>query len=399
MHTRDISVAEDAIQEAFLQATERWPIAGLPRNPGAWLFTVARRRLFDLLRKNAVRHRPGNDEAIYASLHDQNALSEEEFAIPEERLRLIFTCCHPALSEDARVALTLKTLCGLGVKEIARAYFSSTAAIEQRLTRAKQKIKKAGIAYEVPEGEALLGRLPSVLSVIYLIYNESYSAYQGQTLTRDDFALEAIRLARVLYELLPHSNVGGLLSLLLLHDSRRGARVSGDQCFVPLREQDRRLWNRDLIAEGTLILNRAIAEGAPDAYKIQAAISALHCEAGCWEETHWAQIELLYGSLYKLEPSPVVLLNQAVVVANSGRAALAFECLRDLSSPLESYQPFYAARADIARTLGLHSQASADYLRSIKLTKNSVEIAYLEKQRAKLEGALNRLQKLGEPKI
>jgi len=385
MHTRDISLAEDAIQESFLQAAERWPVSGLPDNPGAWLFTVAKRRLFDLLRKNAVRHRSENNEAIYASLHDQHLCSEEEFAIPEERLRLIFTCCHPALSENVRVALTLKTLCGLSVKEIARAFFSSSAAIEQRLTRAKQKIRKAGIAYEVPEGDALVARLPSVLSVIYLIYNESYSAYEGQALTRDDFALEAIRLARVLYHLLPHSKVGGLLALLLLHDSRRCARVSSRQSFIPLQAQDRSLWDQALILEGGEVLSRAIAEGAPDPYKIQAAISALHCEAATWEETHWAQIELLYGSLYKLEPSPVVLLNQAVVVANSGRAALAFERLQGLAGSLEHYQPFYAARADIAHTLGLYSQASNDYLRAIKLTKNSVEITYLESQRAKLE--------------
>jgi len=384
MHTRDISLAEDAIQESFLQATERWPVSGLPSSPGAWLFTVAKRRLFDLLRKSAVRHRCENNETIYTSLHDQNECPEEEFAIPEERLRLIFTCCHPALSENARVALTLKTLCGLSVKEIARAYFSSSAAIEQRLTRAKQKIKKAGIAYEIPEGDALVARLPSVLSVIYLIYNESYSAYEGQALTRDDFALEAIRLARVLYRLLPHSNVGGLLALLLLHDSRRCARVSSRQCFIPLQAQDRSLWDQALILEGGEILNRAIAEGAADPYKIQAAISALHCEADTWEKTHWAQIELLYSSLYKLEPSPVVLLNQAVVVANSGRVALALELLQGLAEPLERYQPFYAARADLAHTLGLYPQASSDYLRAIKLTKNCVEIAYLENQHSKL---------------
>jgi len=384
MHTRDISLAEDAIQESFLQATERWPVSGLPSKPGAWLFTVAKRRLFDLLRKSAVRHRSENNEAIFSSLHDQNECPEEEFAIPEERLRLIFTCCHPALSENVRVALTLKTLCGLSIKEIARAYFSSSATIEQRLTRAKQKIKKAGIAYEVPEGDALVARLPSVLAVIYLIYNESYSAYGGQALTRDDFALEAIRLARVLYRLLPHSNVGGLLSLLLLHDARRCARVSSRQSFIPLQAQDRSLWNQALILEGGEILNRAIAEGAADPYKIQAAISALHCEAATWEKTHWAQIELLYSSLYKLEPSPVVLLNQAVVVANSGRAARALELLQGLAEPLERYQPFYAARADIAHTLGLYSQASSDYLRAIKLTKNCVEIAYLEDQHTKL---------------
>jgi len=385
MHTRDISLAEDAIQESFLQATESWPVSGLPRNPGAWLFTVAKRRLFDLLRKSAVRHRSESNEAVYTSLYDQNACPEEEFSIPEERLRLIFTCCHPALSENVRVALTLKTLCGLSVKEIARAFFSSSAAIEQRLTRAKQKIRKAGIAYEVPEGDALVARLPSVLSVIYLIYNESYSAYEGQALTRDDFALEAIRLARVLYHLLPHSNVGGLLALLLLHDSRRCARVSSRQSFIPLEAQDRSLWDQSLILEGGEILKRAIAEGVPDPYKIQAAISALHCEAATWEETHWAQIELLYSSLYKLEPSPVVLLNQAVVLANSGRAALAFERLQGLAEALERYQPFYAARADIAHTLGLYPQASSDYLRAIRLTKNSVEITYLESQHAKLE--------------
>ena len=396
MYTSDIELVEDVLQDAFVQAAEQWPDRRMPDNAAAWLFTVAKRRLFDRFRKMALRKKEETHQAIYHSLYEQHAhelvnedrQAEGDNEIPEERLRLIFTCCHPALSEEARVALTLKTLCGLTVKEIARAFLSSESAMEQRLTRAKRKIRVAGIAYEIPEGDALTARLPSVQSVIYLIYNESYSAYEGQTLTRDDFAVEAIRLARLLYALLPHSNNGGLLSLLLLHDSRRQARHCVAKGFVPLEEQDRRQWDTSLILEGVAPLEKSMTTGPADVYKIQAAISALHSQSPSWQATDWPQIALLYQSLYRLEPSPVVLLNQAVAVSHGGNPQGAYKLLEGIEEQLQNYQPFYAARAHINQQLDAPLLALQDYAKAIQLSKNTIERDYLEKQYLQLQAKL-----------
>lgn len=426
-HANDIQLAEDVLQEAFIQAMEAWPDASKPdektsaastslsvptsqskpqseskpNNMCAWLLTVARRRLIDRFRRQSFLHdklhvNEGAIQAITESLHPHrdaiNGYSDSGYGdehesdqpIPDERLKLIFTCCHPALSKEARVALTLKTLCGLSAREIARAYLVSETTMNQRLTRAKRKIKRAGIAYAVPDSTVLHERLPSVLSVIYLIYNESYSAFEGQTLTRKDLAREAIRLAYILRSLLPRPEVSGLLALVLFHDARREARSRPSQPFIPLEEQDRSLWDQPAITEARTILLTAMAEGKPDTYQIQAAISALHSQAARWEDTDWKQIELLYGVLYQIEPSPVVRLNQAVAIAHAGRLNHALHLLHQLEQDLPHYQPFYAARAHVAQQLSEHGVAVADYDKAIKLSKNFIERDYLILQKKRL---------------
>ncbi len=389
-HANDIQLAEDALQEAFIQAMETWSDKNQPDNKRAWLLTVARRRLIDRFRRDSFLHdKLHNNEAtiqaITDCLHqDADVDVESDHPIPDERLKLIFTCCHPALSQEARIALTLKTLCGLSAKEIARAFLVSETTMNQRLTRAKRKIKQAGIAYTIPGKAALPERLPSVLSVIYLIYNESYSAFEGQTLTRNDLAREAIRLAYILRHLLPRPDVSGLLALLLFHDSRREARSSHRQPFIPLQEQDRSCWDQELIVKARKILVAALAQGEPDTYQIQAAISALHSEAPCWEETDWQQIELLYGVLYQIEPSPVVLLNKSVAVAHSGRTQEAFTTIASLQEQLQEYQPYYVARAHVATQLGDNDLAIQDYEKAIGLSKNLIERDYLTSQREQL---------------
>lgn len=376
VHAGDIQLAEDSLQEAFVRAMDVWPDKGLPANPAGWLLTVARRCLIDKFRAES-RH---NHEATIRAVHDalaSEASAEAAQPIPDERLALIFTCCHPALSEAARVALTLKTLCGLTAREIARAFLVSESTMNQRLTRAKRKIRDAGIRYQTPEGEALGERLPSVLSVIYLIYNESYSAFEGQTLTRDDLANEALRLARLLYRLLPEPEVAGLLALILFHDARRAARTTEVLAYVPLEKQDRSLWNASAIAEARALLLQVMAKGRVGPYQIQAAISALHSQANSWQETDWLQIILLYDELYKRQPSPVVMLNKWTAVACSGSPECAYKELNALQDELADYQPFFAARADIARQLGLLDQAMLDYQQAIKLTNNGAERDFL----------------------
>lgn len=377
MHTHSIDVAEDALQDALLQATEQWLKIGMPKNKAAWLLTVARRRLIDRIRKDSHRNADITIQSIQDMLpHNTDAIEIDEL-IPDERLRLIFTCCHPALAQDARVPLTLKTLCGLSAREIARAFLTSEVTMNQRLTRAKRKIRDAGIAYEVPQGDALTERLPSVLSVIYLIYNESYNAFEGQTLTRCDLAKEAIRLARLLHQLLPRPDVAGLLALLLLHDSRRNARSSDTQPFIPLEHQDRTLWSQELIREGTNIVLTAMSEAKPDSYQLQAAISALHAMAPNWESTDWPQIQQLYAMLFQLFPSPVVALNQAMAQAYSGDVETAYSRLSELEIELKTYQPFFAARAELAYQLGENECALRDYDIALSLTKNEAEREFL----------------------
>ena len=383
-YSQDLSLAEDSLQDACVQAIEQWPAHGMPDNKGAWLLTVAKRRLIDRLRRQS-HQRNEHVLALVAQSLEGVPSEEAQQVIPDERLKLIFTCCHPALSEQARVALTLRTLCGLTAREIARAFLRSETTMNQRLTRAKRKIKDSGIPYSIPEGEALAQRVSSVLAVIYLIYNESYSAYEGQMLTRKELAQEAIRLARILFKLLPRPDVAGLLALLLFHDARREARSSHSQSFIPLELQDRKLWNREAIAQAHQLLNNAMLAKEPDSYQIQAAISALHAQAPCWEETDWAQIQLLYGALYKLEPSPVVALNQAVALAHSGAHARALECLLGLETELQNYQPFHAACADIAAKLARYPQSTRYYERAIQLSKNSSERDFLIARRQEIE--------------
>lgn len=385
MLCRDIDLAEDALQDALEQAVRHWSNATPPVNGGAWLYTIAKRRLIDRLRKQTVREKEDGVAAIHSRLYEHQEALELLYDIPEERLRLIFTCCHPALSEQARIALTLKSLCGLTNKEIARAYLMSESAIEQRLTRAKRKIRDAGITYEIPESHALAGRVESVLRVIYLIYNESYSAFEGPCLTRDDFAQEAIRLARLVHELLPLPSVAGLLALLLLHDSRRPARYSKVLGFIPLESQDRSKWDQAQCSEGLDLLSITVAEGAKGAYLLQAAISALHNQSRSWAETDWKQIGLLYQSLYLLEPSPVVFLNHAMAIFYGGDARQASKRLELIEKELNAYQPFFVARATIAASLCQTEFAIENYEIAIGLSKNEIEKDFLHKKLLELE--------------
>lgn len=377
---RDLQLAEDALQDAFVQASEAWPNNQRPDNPEAWLFTTAKRRLIDKLRQSSRQ----SDIKILAEINDslspESREVEADQPIPDERLKLIFTCCHPALNEQARVALTLKTLCGLSAREIARAYLMSETTMNQRLVRAKQKIRKTGIAYKIPEGDALSERLDSVLAVIYLIYNESYSAFEGQTLTREDLAEEAIRLVRVLYALLPEPEVAGLLALMLLHQARNPARSDHEHQFIPLELQDRSKWDRTKISEGRTLLLATLGLGKPDKYQLQASISALHTEAETWEATDWKQILLLYLTLYEKEPSPVVKLNGLVALAQSGNVEEALRQLEPLADELENYQPFYAAKADMESRLGFSDLAVQSYEKAVALSNNEAEKNFLAKQ-------------------
>lgn len=384
-YTRDLELAEDALQDACEQAAIKWPMQGVPDNPASWIYTVSKRKLIDKLRQNSSRRAEQTLALISDSFSHDAGVSETAYAIGDERLRLIFTCCHPALNEQARVALTLKTLCGLGIKQIARAYLSSEIAITQRLTRARRKIRDGGIAYEIPDGESLEQRLPSVLAVIYLIYNESYSAYESQTLTRADLAGEAIRLGRVLLGLLARPEVAGLLALMLFHDARREARSSLVCPYIPLEQQDRSLWKQDAIKEGNDLLAIAMQAGKPDSFQVQAAISALHCAAKSWRQTDWPQIQLLYSSLYKLAPSPIILLNQAVAYAHGGDPEYAYSCIKALEGQLYNYQPYYAARAEVETRLSLLHQAVASYDQAIALSQNSTERDFLTAKRKPLE--------------
>ncbi|MCL4154165.1 UNVERIFIED_CONTAM: hypothetical protein GTU68_040310, partial [Idotea baltica] len=343
LQTRDISLAEDALQDAFLNASTAWAKNGKPKKESAWLLTVARRRLIDLIRKESHRSKESTLLSITETQTDKNE-HEFEAGYPDERLRLIFICCHPALAENVRVPLTLKTLCGLSVREIARAYLVSEHAMEQRLTRAKRKIRDVGIAYKVPAGDALKERLDSVLSVVYLIYNESFSAFEGQTLTREALANEAIRLVRLLHTLLPCPEVDGLLALLLLHDSRRLTRSSPEQAFIPLEHQDRSQWNQSLIKEGVSLALSSLALGKPGVYQVQAAISSLHAVSPNWKATDWQQIQQLYDVLMQIEPSPVIELNKVMAIAYGGDTQTALDKLNELEEPLKKYQPFYVAR-------------------------------------------------------
>ncbi len=311
-------------------------------------------------------------------------MNEQDEIVPDERLRLIFTCCHPALSEDARVALTLRTLCGLTAREIARAFLTSESTMNQRLSRAKAKIRDAGIAYVVPEADDLPARLHSVLAVIYLIYNESYSAYEGQTLSRHDLALEAVRLADILYKLLPDPEVSGLLALIRLHHARRAAREDVNGVLISLEHQDRRMWDHAEITQATGILLSTLAQGQPGPYQIQAAISALHATAKNWSETDWPQILALYQTLYEMTGSPIVALNRAVALANSGDVAKAISVVDALSDVLATYQPFHAARADLLARLGHREEANTAYDHAIALSRNDAEKAFLIARRAKM---------------
>ena len=380
----DFDLAEDALQDAFRAAMEQWPRDGIPANPRAWLISAGRFKAIDRLRR-ATRF-----DAALTTLGEQldteaePALDDE--ALEDDRLRLIFTCCHPALSLEARIALTLREVCGLTTEEIARAFLTTPATLAQRIVRAKAKIRNAGIPYRVPTPDELPDRRDGVLHVIYLVFNEGYSASSGEALTRPDLSGEAIRLGRLLYQLLPEPEVGGLLALMLLHESRRAARTSPDGDLVLLEDQDRALWDRALIAEGTRLIVQSLSSGRVGPYAIQAAIAAVHAEAPSPEATDWRQIVALYDVLAQMQPSPVVELNRAVAVAmrDGPTAGLALVDALLAQGDLADYHLAHAARADLCRRLGRTQEARDAYAQALGLTQQGPERRFLEQRLAAL---------------
>ena len=377
---RDFDFAEDALQDAVSAALTAWRRDGLPVNGAAWLLTAARRKAIDRLRRNAVRDAPRNVQAIVDELEQSVAEPEDQQDIPDERLRLIFTCCNPALNQAAQIALTLRTLCGLSTREIARAFLVPEPTMAQRLVRAKGKINKAGIPYQVPEAPHLAARLQAVLATVYLIFNEGYAATDGDSPIRADLCEEAIRLGRLLVRLTPQAEAGGLLALMLLHDSRRTARHSADGEMIALDAQDRGQWDKARIDEGTRLLRASLGRNRPGPYQVQAAISAFHGEAATFAETDWPQIAGLYAALEQMTPSPVVTLNRAVAVSHCGSVEEALQILDSVTEALAGYQPLLAARADFLRRLGRAAAAQTAYRAALELTTNAAERGFLEKR-------------------
>jgi RNA polymerase sigma-70 factor (ECF subfamily) len=381
-HFGDIDQAEEAVQEAFATALERWPSAGLPSRPAAWIITTARNRAIDRLRRESSRE---DRHARAVLLHEGEAAAEES-TVRDDQLRLIFTCCHPALAMPARVALTLRLLGGLTTAEIARAFLVPEPTMAQRLVRAKGKIRDAGIPYRVPDEADLPARLPAVLAVLYLIFNEGYSASSGERLVRDDLCVEGIRLGRRLAELMPEDpEVGGLLALMLLVESRRAARTAPDGSLVLLAEQDRGRWDRGLLEEGQAIVRRCLRRNQPGPYQIQAAIQAVHADAARATETDWRQILQLYDQLLLLAPSPVVALNRAVAVAEVEGPARALTLVDGLD--LGGFHLLHAIRADLLRRLGRPADAARAYAEAIARCENAAERAFLERSRQALPSA------------
>ena len=374
----DFMLAEDALQDAVVNALERWEIDGVPRNPGAWLLTVAKRRAIDRLRR-AAKLDPNPD--ILNSLAAEESEPDMDDSIPDDRLKLMFTCCHPALALEAQVALTLHTLGGLSTLEVARAFLVTESTMAQRLARARRKIQDAGVPYRVPPADLLPERLDALLAVIYLIFNEGYVATSGDSLIRHELCKEATRLCRILVDLLPQSAESlGLLALVLLHDSRRNARLSPTGELILLDQQDRTLWDSTKISEGIAVLDKALTLHDPGPYQVQAAISALHAEAPTAEATDWRQIAELYSTLAIMSPSIVVEVNRAVAVAMALGAQTGLQMLLRLESQADDYYPYHAARADLLRRMNQRDAAADAYQRALKLCQNSAERAYLQRR-------------------
>jgi RNA polymerase sigma-70 factor (ECF subfamily) len=381
----DFDLAEEALHEAFRAALEQWPRDGVPDNPRAWLVSAGRFKAIDVIRRRARLTSLDDHADEVEAIADEREVREPD-EIADDRLRLVFTCCHPALAPEARVALTLREVCGLATEEIARAFLVPAPTLAQRIVRAKAKIRDARIPYEVPARAELAERLDAVLRVVYLVFNEGYSATAGEALTRRDLSAEAIRLGRLLLELLPEPEVMGLLGLMLLHESRRAARTTAGGDVVLLEDQDRAQWDRALIAEGTTLVERALASRAFGAYAIQGAIAAVHAEAPTAAATDWAQIVALYDVLLGFEPSPVVALNRAVAVAmrDGPAAGLALVDALLATGALDGYHLAHAARADLCRRLGRTAEARDAYRRVLGMVKQAPERRLVERRLAEL---------------
>jgi RNA polymerase sigma-70 factor, ECF subfamily len=385
--TGDWDLAEDSAQDAFARALERWGRDGIPRNPGAWLTTAARNRALDQIRRSKAGAAKLEEAGVLGSANEP--YEDDDSGIADDRLRLMFTCCHPALSLDAQVALTLRTLAGVTTAEIARAFLVADQTMAKRLGRAKAKIRNAGIPYRVPPAHLLPDRTAALLGVLYLLFNKGYSATAGADLVREGLCDEAIRLARVLAELMPDEpEASGLLTLMLLHHARRAARVDAAGALVPLEEQDRTLWDGDAITEATALLDAALRRGEPGPYQLQAAIAACHAAAADPGATDWTEIAQLYGLLSQMLPTPIVALNRAVAVAMADGPAAGLELVEqlDAAGALAGYQLLAATRADLLRRLGRHAQAAEAYRTAIELAATDAERRYLTRRLAETTG-------------
>jgi RNA polymerase sigma-70 factor, ECF subfamily len=383
----DFDRAEEALHEAFRAALEKWPEQGLPENPRAWLVSAGRFRSIDQLRRES-RFDSFDPLAHDVAAENAPAADEDDPAVADDRLRLIFTCCHPALAPDAQIALTLREVCGLTTEQIAQAFLTPVPTLAQRIVRAKAKIRDARIPYEVPSPDELAARLETVLRVIYLVFNEGYTASSGTELMRLDLAGEAIRLGRLLADMLPETEAIGLLALMLLHDSRRAARASPAGELILLEEQDRSLWHREQIAEGSALVQRALSSRRFGPYSLQAAIAAVHCEAARAADTDWSEIVPLYDLLLRIEPTPIVELNRAVAIAMRDGPEAALALVEDLLArgDLAGYRLAHAARADLCRRLGRFAEARDAYGRALALTQLEPERQFLRRRLAELAG-------------